>query len=110
MVSVNIHRADDDNSRLEFKQTQEAGVAHSEQEVDPSKETTPTPVSQDSPSLRGVQLIVLLSCLFLEILPLDLVWTIFTRPVGQQLQWYPSCDSHRPSRRSSGYWLVPNNI
>lgn len=65
MESVDIHRADDGNFRLESKPTQEAGVAHSGKEVDPSKETTSSQKSQDPPSLQGVQLIVLLSCLFL---------------------------------------------
>ena len=65
MELVDIHRADDDNFRLESKPTQEAGVAHSGKEVDPSKETTPCQKSHDPPSLQGVQSIVLLSCLFL---------------------------------------------
>jgi hypothetical protein len=53
MELVDIHRADDDN----FKPAQEVGVAHSGKDV--ARE------SQDPPSLQGVQLIVLLSCLFL---------------------------------------------
>jgi hypothetical protein len=65
MELVGIDRADDDNLRLESKPTQEAGVAHSGNKVGLSKETTSNPKSQHPPNLQGVQLIVLLSCLFL---------------------------------------------
>lgn len=65
MELVEIHRADDDNLRLESKPTQQAGVAHAGKAVDPTKETTSSQKSQDPPSLQGVQLVVLLSCIFL---------------------------------------------
>lgn len=65
MELVDIHRADDNNFQLESKPTQQAGVAHSGKEVDPTKETTSSQKSQDPLSLQGVQLIILLLCLFL---------------------------------------------
>ena len=84
MELVDMHRADDDNFRLESKPTQEAGVAHSGKEVDPSKETTSSQKSQDPPSLQGVQLIVLLSCLFLGNFTIGFVGILV---VQNELHW-----------------------
>ncbi|KAJ5775632.1 efflux pump antibiotic resistance protein [Penicillium nucicola] len=65
MGSVDIYRAGDDNFGIEFQPKQEAGSTHGGKEVDTSKETTSSQNAQDPPRLQSVQLIVLLSCLFL---------------------------------------------
>jgi hypothetical protein len=128
MELVDIHGAVDDKLQRESKPVQEASVAHSGKELDSGNETASHQNSGEPPPLQGAKLILLLSCLFLGNLTIGFVrmlvvqnkihqanqqgvWTVLTRHlVGQQLHWHPDCDSHRPIRRPSRYWLVPNNI